>query len=148
MPDQLDQRINLGNTFTRELLKIIRYVECVIGKHPDIDQVKRLITLAKGESPILILEESRSSILAFSKYIIDEDETYFVNTMASNPKSLMNNTNSRLDKPEEQMFNSLVDIFNKRFSSFKSGEKKMIWQCLSKMLECVTQDALITKSYN
>lgn len=139
MENKLDAKMGkVLDEFHKCIFKILKCVDDKLSNNIEVDRLKRLVRIARDESPFEIIDRCKNKIWDSREHIINKNEEYF----------LKNSFDKYIKKDENQMFiQSLVQLFRDNHDQLTAQEKNYIWGLNLKMLNCVTEYKILTGDY-
>jgi hypothetical protein len=86
--------------------------------------------LARDIDPLLIINKCSNKIWAHREQIINEDESFFLNSQYNN--FIKNDEN-------KSFISELVNLIKKRYIGISASEKKVLWNLIKAMLTSIVK---------
>jgi hypothetical protein len=127
------------DNFNRQVSRIMKIAEAKEKDNIDVIWVRKLISLIRQENPPLILERCIDKLWDNREQIMKRDMDFFLkNSFGKYVK----------DDDNKEWLTGLISMVQKKQALLSEDEKKYIWDCINKMLECVIQYRIIMGDFS
>src|SRR6476661_3481659 len=104
----------------------------------EIQEIQRLIKVAKEVDPLLMLKTCKDNIWLHKDQILKEDAEFFLNN--SFDQFIINNEN-------KQFMHNLITLIKNKYVKMKDVEKEEIWKLMKDLLRGVAEYKKATNDY-
>jgi hypothetical protein len=136
--DRIDKQLAIARSFNKQILNIFRVVDSKVEGNPDIDRLKRLISMCRNVCPLFMIERCKDKIWIDRDHILKENEDYFLNRKFD----------EYIKKDQNQRFiETLIEMVHDGYHLLSPSEKKCLWKYIKQMLQDCMEFKLTTGDF-
>jgi hypothetical protein len=127
--DDIEQQISLiVQDFHSQISKTLKVVDSKLPNNIEVDQLKRLIRIARDEEPLMIINKCKDKIWDSREQILSENVDYF----------LAKEYDEYIKKDTNQMFiEGLIGLFKQSHHLLSEKERAYVWKINKRLLQDV-----------
>jgi hypothetical protein len=116
--------------FHSVIFKVFKICQKIEPNNIELEWLRKQISLARDIDPLLIINKCSNKIWAHREQIINEDESFFLNSQYNN--FIKNDEN-------KSFISELVNLIKKRYIGISASEKKVLWNLIKAMLTSIVK---------